>query len=96
VNLLDRGTRACVFLRQTDRFPFGFLFKMRLSGPESSEKHGILSGPAGLLDAGLTLATGADLFVGSKASRGVIPPEGAHYETMPELSELIDLLHFRS
>lgn len=49
--------------------------------------------PVGLLDDGQQLEIAAHLFVGSKASWDVIASTGEQYETAPELSELIRLLH---
>jgi hypothetical protein len=49
--------------------------------------------PAGLLDDNGRLKVGIHLFVGSKASWDKIPPAGVPYETMPELVELMALLH---
>jgi hypothetical protein len=48
--------------------------------------------PAGLLDGDVRLEIVAHLFVGSKASWDMIPPNGTHYETMPELADLVALL----
>ena len=48
--------------------------------------------PAGLLDDG-QLEIGAQLFVGSKAGWDAITAPGTQYETMPELSEFLALLH---
>jgi hypothetical protein len=44
----------------------------------------------------MKLEVGAHVFVGSKASWDTIPLNGPQYETMPELSEFIELLHSRS
>jgi hypothetical protein len=52
--------------------------------------------PAGLLEDNMNLEVGAHLFVGSKASWDTIPSNGPRYETMPELSELIELMHSQS
>jgi hypothetical protein len=52
--------------------------------------------PAGLLDDNMNLEVGAHLFVGSKASWDTIPSNGPQYETMPELSEFIELMHSRN
>jgi hypothetical protein len=52
--------------------------------------------PAGLLDDDVNLEVGAHLFVGSKAAWDMIPASGPQYETMPELSEFIELMHARS
>ena len=49
--------------------------------------------PIGLLDNEQPLEIAAHLFVGSKAPWDVIAPLGTHYETAPELSEFIELLH---
>ncbi len=49
--------------------------------------------PVGLLDSEQQLEIAAHLFVGSKASWDAIASHGTHYETAPELSELISLLH---
>jgi hypothetical protein len=49
--------------------------------------------PAGLFDDGANLEIGAHLFVGSKASWDNIPSDAPKYETMPELRELIELMH---
>jgi hypothetical protein len=47
--------------------------------------------PAGLLDGAVDLKIAAHLFVGSKASWDEISRDGAHYDSMPGLSELIEL-----
>lgn len=49
--------------------------------------------PVGLLDNEQQLEIAAHLFVGSKALWDVIASQGTHYETAPELSEFISLLH---
>jgi hypothetical protein len=49
--------------------------------------------PIGLFDNAKNLKVEVHLFVGSKAQWDVIASQGTHYETMPELSELISLLH---
>jgi len=49
--------------------------------------------PIGLLEEEQTLEIAAHLFVGSKASWEVISQQGVRYETIPELSEFIALLH---
>jgi hypothetical protein len=49
--------------------------------------------PAGLMDDKVNLEVGAHLFVASKASWDIIPAGGRQYETMPEFSEFIRLLH---
>lgn len=51
--------------------------------------------PAGLLDDDGQLEIGVHLFVGSKASWDTIPSAGARYDTMPELSEVLEILHGR-
>jgi hypothetical protein len=51
--------------------------------------------PAGLLDDAETLETGAHLFTGSKASWETIPSDAPHFETVPKLSQLIELLSSR-
>jgi len=48
--------------------------------------------PAGLLDDTDGLEIGAHLFVASKASWDEIPSSAARYETMPELSEFIEIM----
>ncbi|MCW5747212.1 MAG: GFA family protein [Alphaproteobacteria bacterium] len=52
--------------------------------------------PAGLLDDDASLDVAAHLFVGSKASWDAISPGVRQFETMPELSVFIALLHARS
>ena len=47
--------------------------------------------PAGLLDGGAGLEIGAHLFVGSKAVWDELPPGGTRHDTMPGLSELIEM-----
>lgn len=49
--------------------------------------------PIGLLDDEQKLQIAAHVFVGSKASWEVISQQGVRYETIPELSEFIALLH---
>ncbi len=49
--------------------------------------------PVGLLDIEQPLQISAHIFVGSKASWDLILPAGTHYETAPELSDFISLLH---
>jgi len=49
--------------------------------------------PAGLLDDPVPLEVGAHLFVGSKAAWDTISPGVPQHEKMPELSELLGLLH---
>jgi len=49
--------------------------------------------PAGLLDDDAGLQVGAHVFVGSKAAWEMIAAGAPQYETMPELSEFISLLH---
>lgn len=49
--------------------------------------------PVGLLDDDQRLEISAHLFIGSKASWDVIASRGKQYETAPELSGLIHLLH---
>lgn len=49
--------------------------------------------PVGLLDDDQQLEVGAHLFVDSKASWDAIASTGKQYETAPELSELIYVLH---
>lgn len=49
--------------------------------------------PAGLLDANAPLEICAHLFVASKAAWDTITSPGVKYETMPEFSELLGLLH---
>ena len=49
--------------------------------------------PIGLLDSEQPLEIAAHLFVGSKALWDVIASQGTRYETAPELSEFIALLH---
>lgn len=49
--------------------------------------------PAGLLDDDGRLEIGAHLFVGSKASWDTIPSAGVRYDTMPELADVLELLH---
>ena len=51
--------------------------------------------PAGLLDDLETLETGAHLFTGSKASWEIIPSDAPHFETVPKLSQLVELLSSR-
>jgi len=51
--------------------------------------------PAGLLDDEPDLQVAVHLFVGSKASWDEIGPDGTRFDTMPGLSELLDLLHAR-
>jgi len=46
-----------------------------------------------LIDDQASLEVGAHLFVASKASWDMIPVGGRQYQTMPELSEFIRLLH---
>jgi len=49
--------------------------------------------PIGLVDDEQELEVAVHLFVGSKASWEVIAAPGAKFETAPELSEIISLLH---
>lgn len=49
--------------------------------------------PIGLLEDRQGLEIVAHTFVGSKASWDPVPLQGVHYETIPELSEFIKLLH---
>jgi hypothetical protein len=49
--------------------------------------------PAGLLDDAPDLEVAAHIFVGSKASWEEIAAGGRRFDTMPELSEFIRLLH---
>jgi hypothetical protein len=48
--------------------------------------------PVGLLDDDVDLKIGVHLFVSSKASWDEIPLSGAQYETMPELSEFLEIM----
>lgn len=48
--------------------------------------------PAGLLDDAETLEVGVHLYTGSKAPWETIPSDAPHFETVPKLSELIELL----
>ena len=48
--------------------------------------------PAGLLDDLETLEIGAHLFTGSKASWETIPSDAPHFETVPKLPQLLELL----
>ena len=48
--------------------------------------------PAGLLDDAETLEIGAHLYTGSKASWETIPSDAPHFETVPKLSQLMELL----
>jgi hypothetical protein len=50
--------------------------------------------PAGLLDDLETLETGAHRFTGSRASWETIPSDAPHFETVPKLSQLIELFEF--
>lgn len=52
--------------------------------------------PSGLLDGGGALAIGAQLYVGSKAPWAQLPSDVQQFESAPEMSELIALLHSRS
>lgn len=49
--------------------------------------------PSGLLDDDESLEIGAQLFVGSRAAWTKLPAGGVQFETAPELTELIALLH---
>ena len=49
--------------------------------------------PAGLLDDDVDLEIGVHIFVGSKASWDTIDANVRQYETVPELSEFLRLLH---
>ena len=49
--------------------------------------------PAGLLDDDVDLGIGVHLFVGSKASWDSIDPGVPQYETVPDISEILRLLH---
>jgi hypothetical protein len=49
--------------------------------------------PAGLFNSGAELEVVAHLFVDSKASWDTIASSGVKYQTMPELSEFLELLH---
>lgn len=51
--------------------------------------------PAGLLDDAQTLEIGAHLYTASKASWETIPSDAPHFETVPKLSQLIELLSSR-
>jgi hypothetical protein len=48
--------------------------------------------PAGALDDLETLETGAHLYTASKAAWETIPSDAPHFETVPKLSELMELL----
>jgi len=48
--------------------------------------------PVGLLDDAETIEVGAHLFTGSKASWETIPSDAPHFETVPKLSHLLELL----
>jgi len=48
--------------------------------------------PGGLLEADATIEIGAHLYIGSKAAWDIPPTGGRHYQTMPDLVELIRLL----
>ena len=48
--------------------------------------------PAGLLDDAEALEVAAHLFTGSKASWETIPADAPHFETVPKLSQLMELL----
>jgi len=50
--------------------------------------------PAGLLDDAETLEVGAHLYAASKAPWETIPSDAPHFETVPELSQLIELFEF--
>lgn len=52
--------------------------------------------PIGLVDDEQELETAAHVFVDSKASWEVISQRGVRYQTIPELSEFIALLHAKS
>ena len=52
--------------------------------------------PAGALDEDAPLEIGLQLHVGSKPSWDVVPSGGRHYESAPDLSDLIALLHSRT
>ena len=49
--------------------------------------------PVGLLEGDPQREIVAHVFLGSKASWAAVSPHGMHYETMPELSEFMALLH---
>jgi hypothetical protein len=49
--------------------------------------------PAGLLEDDTGLDVAAHLFVGSKARWDTISSRGLQFETVPELSAFIELLH---
>jgi hypothetical protein len=49
--------------------------------------------PAGLLEDGETLKIVAHLHLASKAPWDIPGPADFHYETMPELAEIIEVLH---
>ncbi len=49
--------------------------------------------PAGLLDHAGPLEIAVHLFVGSKASWDMVSSSGIKFETMPELSRVLELLH---
>jgi hypothetical protein len=48
--------------------------------------------PAGLLDDAETVEVAAHLYTGSKASWETIPSDAPHFETVPKLSHLMELL----
>ena len=52
--------------------------------------------PSGLLDGDGPLEIGLQLYVGSKPSWDVVPSGGRHYESAPDMDELIQLLHART
>jgi hypothetical protein len=51
--------------------------------------------PAGSLDDLETLEIAAHLYTGSKASWETIPSDAPHFDTVPKLSQLIELLSLR-
>lgn len=52
--------------------------------------------PAGLLDGDQKFEIGMHLFIGSKAAWDEVPTEHQQFDTMPELSALIALMHSES
>lgn len=64
--------------------------------PNPLRNHPYVWVPAGLLDASLPLEVCAHLFVASKASWDKTPLPDVKYEKMPELSEILELLHSKA
>jgi hypothetical protein len=66
------------------------------TAPNMLRDTGFVWVPSGLLDGDGPLEIGLQLYVGSKPSWDVVPSGGRHYESAPDMAELIELLHSRT